>query len=51
MEYLRGKRFWFFPKKDEQHDNVHETVSNVRASPNPLSHGIWRSGILGRRRR
>ncbi len=45
MEYLRGKRLWLFPKKDE-HVNNHEKIPN--AGPTA---GIWRSGIVGRRRR
>ncbi|CAF0763144.1 unnamed protein product [Rotaria sordida] len=49
MEYLRGKRFWLFTKKDEQGNNP-EILPNSAASSNTLSQGIWRSGIVGRRR-
>ena len=50
MEYLRGKRFWIFTKKDEHH--VHgETTSSPVSSLHSLNQGIWRSGIVGRRRR
>jgi hypothetical protein len=48
MEYLRGKRFWLFTKKDE---HVNDIIPSVRASPGSLSQGIWRAGIVGRRRR
>lgn len=50
MEYLRGKRFWLFTKKDEQGLNQ-EVIPNAGSLPNSLSQGIWRSGIVGRRRR
>ncbi|CAF1367919.1 unnamed protein product [Adineta steineri] len=47
MEYLRGKRFWIFTKKVENNFN-HEAMRDANSSPNK---GIWRSGIVGRRRR
>jgi len=50
MEYLRGKRFWLFGKKDE-HKNKHEIMSNAHELSHSPSQGIWRSGIVGRRRR
>jgi hypothetical protein len=50
MEYLRGKRFWLFTKKDEHAVNQ-EAAPSVSASSNSLHQGIWRSGIVGRRRR
>ncbi len=50
MEYLRGKRFWLFTKKDE-HAHNHETNPNTGTSPGSFGQGIWRSGIVGRRRR
>jgi len=50
MEYLRGKRFWLFTKKDE-HGHNHETNPNTGTSPGSFGQGIWRSGIVGRRRR
>jgi hypothetical protein len=50
MEYLRGKRFWLFTKKDE-HIHNHDPISNAGTSPGSFSQGIWRSGIVGRRRR
>jgi hypothetical protein len=50
MEYLRGKRFWLFTKKDE-HTVNQEAAPSVSASSNSLHQGIWRSGIVGRRRR
>ena len=46
MEYWRGKRFWLFTKKEEQ-GNQQEAIPNI----NSFRHGIWRSGIVGRRRR
>jgi hypothetical protein len=50
MEYLRGKRFWLFGKKDE-HSNNHKIMPNAHELPHSPSQGIWRSGIVGRRRR
>jgi hypothetical protein len=50
MEYLRGKRFWAFKKKDEQNTH-HQTIPGAGASSSSLGQGIWRSGILGRRSR
>jgi hypothetical protein len=50
MEYLRGKRFWAFKKKDEQNTH-HQRIPGAGASSSSLSQGIWRSGILGRRSR
>lgn len=50
MEYLRGKRFWLFTKKDD-HGHHYEPIPSVGASTGTLSQGIWRSGIVGRRRR
>ncbi|CAF3423396.1 unnamed protein product [Rotaria socialis] len=50
VEYFRARRFWLFMKKDDQ--GVHpESVSGAGGSSNSLSQGIWRSGIVGRRRR
>jgi len=49
MEYFRGRRFWLFTKKDE-HAHHHETIPGVSVPPNSISQGIWRSGIVGRRR-
>jgi len=48
MEYLRGKRFWLFTKKDE-HGNNHQTMHSAGASSSSVGQGIWRSGIVGRR--
>ncbi|UJR30359.1 hypothetical protein I4U23_017894 [Adineta vaga] len=50
MEYLRGKRFWLFAKKDEQGGH-HETAQETGTPSNSVKQGIWRSGIVGRRRR
>ena len=49
MEYFRGKRFWLFTKKDDNGHQI-ELHSNVHGPSNSLSQGIWRSGIVGRRR-
>ncbi|CAF1465972.1 unnamed protein product [Rotaria magnacalcarata] len=50
VEYFRGRRFWLFKTKDDQ--GVHpKSVSGEDGSSNSLSQGIWRSGIVGRRRR
>ena len=50
MEYFRGKRFWLFAKKDENPAGV-ELVPTVHTKQNSLEQGLWRSGIVGRRRR
>lgn len=50
IEYFRGKRFWLFAKKDESPVNV-EYVPTVQTKQNSLEQGLWRSGIVGRRRR
>ncbi|CAF0891122.1 unnamed protein product [Adineta ricciae] len=48
MEYLRGKRFWLFTKKDE-HGASQETTHDSNTPSNSVKQGIWRSGIVGRR--
>jgi hypothetical protein len=50
MEYLRGKRFWLFSKNDE-HGIQHEITPKSSAPSHSVKQGIWRSGIVGRRRR
>ena len=50
MEYWRGKRFWLFTKNDEQ-GRHYGAVPQPNVSPGTFSRGIWRSGIVGRRRR
>ena len=50
MEYFRGKRYWLFTKKNEHGLGV-EQVPSPHSVSNSLSQGIWRSGIVGRRRR
>ena len=50
MEYWRGKRFWLFAKNDEQVRH-YGALPHTGASTGSLSQGIWRSGIVGRRRR
>ncbi len=49
MEYLRSKRFWLFAKKDES-DMRTELIPSTNAYQNSLTQGLWRSGIVGRRR-
>lgn len=48
MEYLRGKRFWLFAKKDEQGAS-HEAAHDLNVPLSSVKQGIWRSGIVGRR--
>jgi hypothetical protein len=50
MEYLRGKRFWLFGKKDD-HGVSHESTPLSNTLQSSMKQGIWRSGIVGRRRR
>ena len=50
MEYWRGKRFWVFTKKDEPVRNS-GVKPRVGGSTDSFRQGIWRSGIVGRRRR
>jgi len=50
VEFLRGKRFWLFAKKDEGGTSA-ETFPLVNTHQNSLTQGLWRSGIVGRRRR
>ena len=50
MEYLRGKRFWLFAKKDDNDMNM-AFVPNTKTQQSSLAQGLWRSGIVGRRRR
>jgi hypothetical protein len=50
VEYLRGKRFWLFAKKDENDVNVN-VMPHTNTQQNSLTQGLWRSGIVGRRRR
>lgn len=50
MEYWRGKRFWLFAKNDDQVRH-YGALPHTGASTGSLSQGIWRSGIVGRRRR
>ncbi len=49
MEYLRSKRFWLFAKKDEAGMRA-ELIPPNNAHQNSLTQGLWRSGIVGRRR-
>lgn len=50
VEFLRGKRFWLFAKKDDGGMSA-EVVPMVNVQPSSLTQGLWRSGIVGRRRR
>lgn len=50
VEYFRGKRFWLFAKKDDGDINA-EPVSINNGKHGSLAQGLWRSGIVGRRRR
>ena len=50
VEFLRGKRFWLFAKKDDGGISA-EMVPPVNVQPSSLTQGLWRSGIVGRRRR
>jgi hypothetical protein len=50
VEFLRGKRFWLFAKKDEGDMNA-DIVPPMNAHQTSLTQGLWRSGIVGRRRR
>ncbi len=50
MEFLRGKRFWLFAKKDEGDLNA-ESMPQTNSHQSSLAQGLWRSGIVGRRRR
>jgi hypothetical protein len=50
VEYLRGKRFWLFAKKDEHDMNI-DLIPNTKTQQSSLTQGLWRSGIVGRRRR
>lgn len=50
MEYLRGKRFWLFAKKDDGGVNA-EVIPPIHVPTGSLTQGLWRSGIVGRRRR
>jgi hypothetical protein len=49
VEYFRGKRFWLFAKQDDNGVNV-EPVSVNNGKQSSLAQGLWRSGIVGRRR-
>ena len=49
FESLRSKRFWLFAKKDDDVINA-DATSNANSKHNPLPQGLWRSGIVGRRR-
>ncbi|UJR16181.1 hypothetical protein I4U23_003091 [Adineta vaga] len=49
MDHIRDKRFWLFANKDENEKNVH-VMSGPSKQQNSLSQGLWRSGIVGRRR-
>ncbi len=49
MEYLRGKRFWLFAKNDQNDLNV-DLAPNLNKQQSSLKQGLWRSGIVGRRR-
>ena len=51
LEFLRGKRFWLFAKKDDSGSVSAEIASSINAQPISLTQGLWRSGIVGRRRR
>ncbi len=50
MEFLRGKRFWLFAKKDESGTNA-DVIPPMNTHQSSLTQGLWRSGIVGRRRR
>jgi hypothetical protein len=50
VEFLRGKRFWLFAKKDEGGISG-ESLPLVNTHHSSLTQGLWRSGIVGRRRR
>jgi hypothetical protein len=50
VEFLRGKRFWLFAKKDESGMNT-DVLPPMNTLQNSLTQGLWRSGIVGRRRR
>lgn len=50
VEFFRGKRFWLFAKKDDSGANA-ELSPSMNSPQNSLTHGLWRSGIVGRRRR
>jgi hypothetical protein len=49
VEYLRGKRFWLFAKKEDNDMNT-DLIPNTKTQQNSLTQGLWRSGIVGRRR-
>ena len=49
VEYFRGRRFWLFTKKDETSSNSHLRPASSESKPNSINHGLWRSGIVGRR--
>jgi hypothetical protein len=49
VEYFRGKRFWLFAKKDENDLNA-DLMPNLNKQQGSLKQGLWRSGIVGRRR-
>lgn len=51
MEFLRGKRFWLFAKKDESGGVSVEVPPPIQVQSGSLTKGLWRSGIVGRRRR
>ncbi|CAF1008672.1 unnamed protein product [Adineta ricciae] len=50
MNFAREKRFWLFAKNDENDKGVDDTSASSKQY-NSLSQGLWRSGIVGRRRR
>jgi hypothetical protein len=50
MEYFRGKRSLRFTKKDEYVNN-HKKILRAGLPSGLLRQGVWRSGIVGRRRR
>ncbi|CAF1343401.1 unnamed protein product [Adineta steineri] len=50
MENSREKRFWLFAKKDENDKDL-DLEANLNKQQNSLTQGLWRSGIVGRRRR
>jgi len=50
MEYFRGKRSLRFTKKDG-HVNNHKKIPSTGQPSGLLRQGVWRSGIVGRRRR
>ncbi|CAF1016884.1 unnamed protein product [Adineta ricciae] len=49
MNFDREKRFWLFAKNDENDKSADETSASSKQY-NSLSQGLWRSGIVGRRR-